>query len=322
MDVLKKIDRKGCVEIMTGAVVPPQYDCVIPVEDVQRIGNKVIVHKKPHYRSGYSIRKKGSDHKKNSLLLKKGSVLTPSNIAILSGVGRTKLLASPLLKAAIVSTGDEIVDAGKKVKPFQIRESNAYFIEAALKRSGLCEAKRFHCADKKSVLHKSLKNILKDFDVIILSGGVSMGKFDLVPDVLKELGVKIVFHKVSQKPGKPMWFGVTKDRKPVFALPGNPVSTQVGTYRYALKHLRGALGVKDGMVKGILAKSVKKPALTLFVPVRIDASSGTIKAYPVSTGGSGDFASMAGTDGFMELPAERSSVAAGFCGEIYLWGAL
>jgi molybdopterin molybdotransferase len=194
--------------------------------------------------------------------------------------------------------------------PHQIRQSNAHALQAALMEME-CEASLFSITDQKDVLEKSLSQIFQHNELIILSGGVSKGKFDYVPQVLESLGVKKLFHQVSQKPGKPFWFGAS-DHQTVFALPGNPVSTYMCFYRFIKPWLMKSFGAVDPFPSAILAKDFSfKPPLTYFLQVKIQQENGQRIAYPDPGGGSGDFANLKDVDGFLELPAEKTDFKKG-----------
>jgi molybdopterin molybdotransferase len=197
---------------------------------------------------------------------------------------------------------------------------------ASLQRRGYSHVAQDHLPDDLDTLRQRLRLHLETHDVLILSGGVSMGKFDFVPQVLTELGIGMVFHKIAQRPGKPMWFGVgttpATQGKTVYALPGNPVSTLVCLSRYVLPGLAAALGAsQNGPELIALAESVDlKTALTVFVPVQCLAGSpGQILARPRPTKGSGDFTSLVGTDGFVELPPGPAVVPGGTGVPLYRW---
>jgi molybdopterin molybdotransferase len=169
-----------------------------------------------------------------------------------------------------------------------------------------------HVADEEKVIEESLEKILSASDAMILSGGVSKGKFDFIPKVLDKLGVKKFFHRVNQRPGKPFWFGMSGDRKAVFAFPGNPVSTFMCFYKYFKPWLFHSLGVKTDEQSAVLASDFSfQPQLTYFLQVKIKMENGKLIAYPKAGGGSGDFANLNDVDGFLELPAEQSEFIAG-----------
>lgn len=288
-----------CVRIMTGAVVPKGCDCVIPIEQIQLEGDTARSRDWTMIKKHQCIRHQAADGKKGEILLKSGCRLWAPHIGIAASVGKDKIKVSVLPKIAVISTGDELVDIQKPIKQYQTRVSNSYAIQALLNQAQLGETQIFHLRDNQKLMLQSIKNILGKFDVLILSGGVSMGEFDYVPHILTQVGVKQSFHKVSQKPGKPFWFGLAKNGKPVFALPGNPVSTQICAYRYVIPYLKKASGleVKQEFIP-VLDRVNIQSDLTHFLPV----AQGRL----VAINGSGDFACLAQADGFIEYESHKT----------------
>jgi molybdopterin molybdotransferase len=296
-------DKAKCFEIMTGAPLPEGTDVVIPYEHLS-LNNKIAMVLEPAVK-GQNIHRQGSDAKKDDLLLSKGFRISPAEIALLASVGKTKVSVYKNPTAAIISTGDELVDVGETPLPHQIRKSNSYALAASLAETG-CSSDVFHLADDKTELEEKIKGLLKNYELIILSGGVSKGKFDFVPQVLESLGVKKLFHQVSQRPGKPMWFGQS-EKNTVFALPGNPVSTFMCFHCYVKPWLAKSLGSEIRKQTAVLAADFSfAPKLTYFLQVKIVNESGKLMAHPAAGGGSGDFANLKEVDGFLELPADRS----------------
>lgn len=294
-------DQNNCVEIMTGAVLPAGCNAVIPSEQVAVEADKASLKGWTLVKPRQNVRFKGSDGKKGQLLIKEPCRLLTPHIGILASVGKSKIKVSAIPRIAIISTGNELVDINKQPKPFQTRLSNSHTLKALVEGSGFGQAEIFHYPDNKKVLHKGIGQNLKNFDILILSGGVSMGQFDYVPEVLKELGVTALFHKVAQKPGKPFWFGKNKAGKVVFALPGNPVSTQMCAFRYVIPYLKKAAGIKPVQEFVSLSQEPEKSGdYTQFIPVKITEKNGMRYAQPISIGGSGDFAALASADGFIE----------------------
>lgn len=318
---LRLIHHNSCIEIMTGAVLPRGCDCVIPVEQTKVDGKKIIIADRLQLTKMQYIRKQGEDHKKGEILLKAGCVLLPPQISVAVSVGKTKIKVNYNPTVAIISTGDEIVGLRKRAGRFQVRNSNAYGVQAALFHNGFHRAGIFIVKDYRNLLYKMLSGALKLFDIVILSGGVSMGKFDLVPHVLEELGVKVLFHKVNQKPGKPLLFGKDNKGKIVFGLPGNPVSTQVCTYRYVLPFLKRVVGMPSGAETVCLAQKIKVTNnMTTFLPVKISRTkSGRSVAQLLNYGGSGDFSALGPSDGFVELRAGRGFLKKGVKVPLYRW---
>ena len=222
----------------------------------------------------------------------------------------------------VVSTGVELIDPGEPIENFQVRRSNVYGIAALLRTRGFVRVGDDHLLDDAQLLGKRLRLHLDTHDAVILSGGVSMGRFDLVPRVLVELGVREVFHHVSQRPGRPMWFGIGPQGQSVFGLPGNPVSTLVCLSRYVLPALDRAMGLNPLATEKIaLAAAVEHtPALTGFLPVKIEIDDWARPwALPQPTNGSGDFTALVGTDGFVELPPGPNTYAKGFVARLHRW---
>jgi|CXWL01.1.fsa_nt_gi molybdopterin molybdotransferase len=315
-------NKNGCFKIMTGAVVPDGCNCVIPIEYVHIQEKTAVVFGIEKLERGWNIRFQGQDCKKGKLLLKSGCSLSPVHIATAASFGKARIKVSVKPKVAIIATGDELVDIHiKNIKPFQIRKSNSYALDAALQSTRLCDTQMFHLKDDKKSLLVEIKKILSRFDILVLSGGVSMGDFDYVPQVLKELNVKVLFHKVAQKPGKPFWFGKYKDQNVVFALPGNPASTQMCAYRYVIPYLKKAAGLAGCISYVALAHDFNsKTDYTNFVPVKINFSKDAkLVGVPVSTGGSGDFGSLANSDGFIELKAGQRQFSKDSVVPFFVW---
>jgi len=294
-----------CVEIMTGAMLPVGADTIIPVERIWREDDTIHVEVTLSVTARQFVHRRGSDRPQGSALLASGVRLGPPEIAILAAAGLADVEVTVAPRVAVISTGDELVEPGRPVAPQQIRSSNDRAIAAALTRHCGANVTRALLRDEREQLLARIHALHDENDVLILSGGVSMGQFDLVPGVLADLGVGLVFHKIEQRPGRPMWFGISGDAKPVFALPGNPVSTLVCLYRYVLPALNRALGLPPAEPEWVrLAEEVVfEPDLTYFLPVTVTAtSSNDMVAWPRPTNTSGDFVSLANTAGFIELP--------------------
>lgn len=322
-------DKMATVEIMTGAILPQNADTIIPYENVQIEDGKAKILDESLVEKVKSIHTKGKDRTKGDLLIAKGKTIGPAEIAILATVGLSKVEVKQLPKVAIIATGDELVAVSEKPLPYQIRSSNVHTIQAALKNWGL-HSNIFHINDDKENLIEQIGLILKQHDVLIISGGVSKGKFDYVPEVLEELGIKKVFHKVKQRPGKPLWFGVGFDvgfgvgsgsdiegknesKKVVFALPGNPVSSFMCLNRYFKKWLWESLGLEPTLYFAQLKTDcVFDKKLTRFLQVKDEINAeGKLMAEPLVGHGSGDLANLSNCDGFLELEAERDLFKAG-----------
>ena len=311
-----------CIEVMTGAVLPTGCDSVVPVERLVVGQGQAALMADASVEAWQNVHRRGSDSRQGALLLRAGERLRAPEIAIAAsaGMARVRVASQPML--AVISTGNELVEPGEPVLAHQVRRSNAYAIVSALREHGFQRVADDHIRDDAVELHQRLRFHLETHDVLVLSGGVSMGRFDLVPQVLGELGVRTIFHKVAQRPGKPLWFGVAPSGAAVFGLPGNPVSTLVCLTRYVLPALRGSLGQSPGRLErmALSAAITVTPPLTHFIPVRLEQDDwGRDWAVPAPTNGSGDFTALAGTEGFVELPPGPNTYAKGFVTRLYRW---
>ena len=294
-----------CIEIMTGAVCSSGCDTVVPYEHI-RIDNGTAHIEFIPSAIGKNIHAQGSDKKRGEVLVPKGKRIGPAEIGIAASIGKETLRILRKPRVLICSTGDELVDIHETPLAYQIRRSNVYALMASIASLGI-EADNLHLPDEKEQLERALEEALKSYDVVILSGGVSKGKFDLLPVVLQELGVRTLFHGIAQRPGKPMWFGYS-ERCTVFALPGNPVSTLACAARYVLPWFKKQLGLDNQTMRTSL---VEEPAthetLCLFIPVKLSHTLHGPESQVQQHQGSGDFSALSGIDGFVEVPAEKSA---------------
>jgi len=309
MAPLKLQQESNAIEVMTGAMLPDGTDSVIRYEDLE-IKNGTATMLIDTMDPTQNIHPQAQDCKMSERLLSEGFKISPAEIALLASVGKNQVSVYQLPKTAIISTGDELVDVDEQPLPWQIRRSNAYALQAAFKQMNH-QADQFHISDNEEVLIAKLKKIFESHELIILSGGVSKGKYDFVPKTLEQVGIQKLFHQVSQKPGKPLWFGRSNTHT-VFALPGNPVSTYMCFYRFIKPWLEKSMGLKSENNYAILAHDFQfKPALTYFLQVKTVNDQGKLVAYPKAGGGSGDFANLKDVNGFLELPMHQSEFKAG-----------
>lgn len=296
-----------CIEIMTGGVCSIGCDTVVPYEHI-RIENGIAHIEIIPNVTGKNIHLKGSDKKQGSVLTEKGSRIGPAEIGIAASIGKETLKVYRLPRVLICSTGDELVEIHSTPLAHQIRRSNVFALKAALQGLGI-ESDNLHLPDSAEQLRTALHSAFQSFDVILLSGGVSKGKFDLLPEVLSDLGVTTVFHGIAQRPGKPMWFGRSQ-KTVVFALPGNPVSTLACAARYALPWLRKQLG-HEIMQSEIQILDIITPheKLTLFIPVRVTHTTSIMQTQVIRNQGSGDFSRLSGMTGFIEVEPCAHSAA-------------
>ncbi|NQX91489.1 MAG: molybdopterin molybdotransferase MoeA [Flavobacteriales bacterium] len=283
-------------KIMTGAPVPVNGDTVIRREDLKFDGDKVKLNHEVLVKKGQSIHKAGTDQQQGEVIIPKGTKLDHGSIASLATVGRAVIEVKKLPRISLITTGDEVVMPHLTPENHQIRASHPSFIKSVFSAFNITMSHEHVLDDSKSML-ASIERALKQSDVLILTGGVSKGEKDYIPDVLKALGVDIVFHRIAQKPGKPMLFG-RLGSKSVFGLPGNPVSVAATSSAYLLPYLSLVQPIKVGLSESI---SFKK-SLTFFCPVFCYRDGSRIKARPVPFNTSGDVLSLAKVTGFVELP--------------------
>ena len=278
-------NSEAAIEIMTGAPVPKECSSIIKIEDIvfidiagekwaEYVGQDAIKH-------GQFIHIQASDCKKNDPILSSGTKIGPVEIAITATIGKSELSVFKKPGIAIFSTGDEIVGIHEKPQAHQIRSSNSVMLESVLKSHGFSTTVA-HMKDEKSVVAKSLESALEKHEILLLSGGVSAGKKDFIPEVLAELGFKPIFHKIAQKPGKPLYVGNRADGRLVFAFPGNPISTLICFWIYFLPWVLGNRLVLSTMSVVNLPSS--NPKLDQWLPVKIKGG----QAEPLKNNGSGD----------------------------------
>jgi molybdopterin molybdotransferase len=311
-----------CIEIMTGATLPENANCIVPVERITVIDGVAKIEPEYVLKKDRYIHPRGSDYAKGAHILTPGKRVSPLDIAIIASCGETQVEVAKDPVIRVISTGNELVAAGESIEAHQIRMSNGPAVVSLLTSHGHDRIEHDHIVDDVDALRERLAKHLGDADVLILSGGVSMGKADYVPAVLADLGVEVIFHKISQRPGKPMWFGSGPDGQLVFGLPGNPVSALVCCRQYVIPALCKAAGMTETPpVFAALASNVSfKPALTCFQPVKlISGAAGQTLAIPVKTNTSGDFAALSATDGYVELPMEQTNFPAGTAVFLHRW---
>ncbi|MEJ2128213.1 MAG: molybdopterin molybdotransferase MoeA [Woeseiaceae bacterium] len=316
------LEKGKCIEIMTGASLPVGAGCIVPVERIAVSENTATLENDYQASERQFIHAQGSDHTQGTELLAAGKRVSAMDMAIINSCGLTEIQVARAPVIRMISTGNELVPAGEPIEPHQIRMSNGPAVISLLESHGYHDCQHDHLVDEPEILRQRIGEHLDQADVLILSGGVSMGKADYIPEVLADLGVEAVFHKISQRPGKPMWFGMGPNKQAVFALPGNPVSTLVCCRQYVIPALAKASGLKERQPEfAALAQDVTfEPELTCFLPVRLLSNTGgQLLAMPVHTNTSGDFASLSGTDGYLELALEQSSFPAGTVAQLHRW---
>lgn len=309
-------EENQCIEIMTGAALHSSMDTVIRYEDILINNNVASIN--IDIKKGQNIHLKGRDKKAGEILVKANQVITPSILGIAASVGKTFLTVKKLPRVAIISTGDEMVPPENTPAPFQLRRSNGITIKSVLEKYKI-DADWLHWNDDFELIKKELSQCIDHYDILLMSGGVSMGKFDYLPKACEELGIEKLFHKIKQRPGKPFWFGKSQNGKLVFAFPGNPVSVFMCLHRYFIPWLERSLEIPENPQYAVLQNDIDFPfSLQYFAQVKLSVNpSGQLIAESVNTNGSGDFSHLAETDAFIELPLEKSAFKKG---EVYkIW---
>lgn len=321
-DERQTLEPGHAIEIMTGASLPGGADCIVPVERI--VVNELGAHVQANCEAAVRqfIHARGSDHTKGSELLAPGKRVTAADIAVIASAGLAEVEVAMNPAIRVISTGNELVPPGEPIGDHQIRMSNGPAVVALLADNGFTDAVHEHVADDRAMLEARIGEHLANADALVLSGGVSMGKADYVPEVLASLGVSVHFHGISQRPGKPMWFGTGPEGQAVFALPGNPVSTLVCCRQYVIPALRQMQGEPPpSPTFAALIEPVEfPPKLTCFLPIKLVSNTkGQLLAMPIRTNTSGDFAALSKTDGYIELPLEESEFPAGTIAPLHRW---
>ena len=323
----------SAARIMTGAPVPPGADAIVPVEHTE--GGRaldatpehdgtasVIVRREPA--PGAHIRRRGDDLAPGDTVLEPGSVLTSRAIAAAASAGADALLVHGRPRVAVISTGSELVAPGSPAHHGQIPDSNSFLLAGAVTEAGGVAKRLGAVADDVDALRELLEGAAADADAIVLSGGVSVGAYDVVKELLAPLGVR--FGTVRMQPGKPQGFGLWHDGTPIFALPGNPVSAAVSFevfVRPALRRLQGLAEVHRPLFSATAEIGWRTPPeRRQYIPVvMVRDAAGALNVRPAAAGGSGSHlvASLALADGLVIVPEDLDAVAAGDTVTVLSW---
>ncbi len=305
-------NSENCIEVMTGAVLPNKANTVIRYEDVT-IENEVATINVDAINDAQNVHNKGKDGKVGDLLIRQNTKISAAEIGVLATVGKSFVKVVKQPKVMIVSTGDELVGVDEIPLEHQIRRSNVFTLVSLLEKLNI-PSDTAHITDDKPVLKSKIKSFLQEYDVLLFSGAVSKGKFDFLPQVFEELGVEKLFHKITQRPGKPFFYGKT-DTCNIFGFPGNPISTFVNCLAYFNPWYYKSVGVEVEEETAILSTDVTfKPNLTYFLQVKLNSVLENLIATPITGNGSGDLASLVKTDAFIQLPDNKTEFKKG---EVY-----
>lgn len=296
------------VRIFTGAPVPQGADTVVMQEKIT-LSNQELFINDTQLQKGANVRPRGSEIKAGAVAMSKGTLLTPAAIGFLASLGMVEVPVYPKPSVAVIVTGNELQAPGKPLQAGQVYESNSFTLAAALKQFDISDVAFFFALDDLNLLQKLLRDALLRFDMILLTGGVSVGSYDFVVQAAAACGVTQQFHKVAQRPGKPLFFG-TYEHTLIFGLPGNPASVLTCFYQYVVLALEGQLGKRE-LVKHVqlplAAAYSKKPGLTHFLKARCDAQS----VMPLQAQESYKLASFATANCLIELDETGSDYTKG-----------
>jgi molybdopterin molybdotransferase len=240
------------IRIFTGAAVPGGADTVVMQEKSKVINGELFIEDE-NLKAGANVRTQGSEIKKGTLALETGTLLTPAAIGFLAGLGFDKLPVYPKPAISLIVTGNELQMPGQPLQYGQVYEANSFSLEAALKQYGIAEIRKFHCGDNPDALVSLIHDAMEYSDLILLTGGVSVGNYDFTRRAAEQCGVTVLFHKIKQRPGKPVLFG-SKGNKLLFGLPGNPASVLTCFYLYVAPAIEKFMNQKP-RVKKITAAS-------------------------------------------------------------------
>jgi molybdopterin molybdotransferase len=306
-------DANCCVEIMTGAPCPPNTYAVVQKEQVTRSDD--LVSMPDRVAAGQHIAPKGSECRAGQILLPPGRQIDPFALAVLATVGKTHIKAIPRPRLGIVSTGTELVRAEERPEPFQIRDCNGIMLAAMAQTIGLAPATVLISPDDTNAILDSFR-ALEHCDIIIVSGGVSAGRYDLVPDALAQYGADVIFHKVSQKPGKPL-LAARRGSQLIFGLPGNPLACHLGFHRYvaaAIRKMQGLNPDRPVFFAQLAQAADRTHERTYFMPgiVETPATSDRLPLLRTLPGkSSADIFQSAGANCYAEIQPGPAPAAAG-----------
>ncbi len=272
-----KLKNTEAIRIFTGAFVPDNADTVVMQEHVMANKDSILIATMPEKLS--NVRPKGEQIAKDEVVFEANTLITPAAIGFLACLGITEVEIYKKPKVAILVTGNELVQPGKKLKKGKIFESNSFMLEAALETIGIKKTKVYRVKDNLKATKNALKSILKKYDVVLISGGISVGDYDFVKEALLQNGVQELFYKINQRPGKPMFFG-SKNETLVFALPGNPASSLTNFYIYVSPAIKNKLGFseihKTKVVRKLNSDIKNSTGKTLFLKAKYDETKVTV----------------------------------------------
>lgn len=319
----RKIDPGFCVPVMTGAAMPAGADSVVIKEDVQRDGKSILVFRE--VMRGENVRYRGEDIKKGDIVLKSQNLIGPASIGVLASLGICKVKTFKPPAAGVIATGDELIEIDKKLGKARVRDSNSYTLSAQIKSAGAGFNRYGIVGDDESRIRKNIEKAQRENDIVLITGGTSMGEYDLVRDTLEDMGADLVFWRVNQKPGRPLTL-YRLEGKPIFGLPGNPVSVMICFEMYVRPLIRKTMGFRQLFRPLVRAEALhefrNKKGRTSFARVILENRDG--KYFFSSTGikGSGMLTSMVRANAIACFPHDMGDVKKGSIMEVHKIGCL
>ncbi len=307
-----RVKRGRAVRIMTGAQIPTGCDAVVQKEHIGEEEGTILCTRPA--RTGDHIRRCGDEFRAGDTVFAHGTPISPAVAGVLAALGQLRVRVYKHPRVSLVITGSEITDRGGQLRPGQIRDANSWSIAFALRQLGI-ECRVCHAADRLDELTPLLRQELRQSDLLITTGGVSVGEYDFVRRSLYDLGVAEHFWRVAMKPGKPVFFG-SRGRRLVFGLPGNPVSALLACFLFVRPALLGMLGVEGWQAGGVQARlgaAVQgSPDRSVFLRVAFENDGGPVpRAMPVREQGSHMLTGMARAHGLLQLPLSRATLPEG-----------
>lgn len=324
----KAVTTTGAVRIMTGATLPANCDCVVPIERTQfdeASPDQVVIPRDAIFAEA-NLMRQGTAARQGSHLLAAGTQLQPQQIAALAEFGQSNVPVYRRPTAAVLATGDELIPYDQPLRPGAIRNSNEPMLMAQAATSGACPVSLGVARDTVAELSMRIQQGLKH-DVLLLSGGVSAGTLDLVPQQLAATGVEQIFHGVDMKPGKPLWFGIRRYESRttlVFGLPGNPVSSLVCFELFVRPALEKISGIAGPHQRGLVARLSQPFAVKgnrpVYQPAVISVQEGQLHVRPVAWNGSSDLKATVEANGMALMTSTHGGYTAGELVPVWFWG--
>lgn len=318
-----RVTAGSCVRILTGAPVPATTDAVVKLEETTENDGVVKFHSTTKAKA--NIRFRGEEVTKGQTILHKGDVLNSARIGLCASVGKAVVKVHSRPRVTVLCTGRELRTPGEKVEPHQLFNSNGPSLIAALKSAGISKVKHQIVPDDPKIVATRLKTALGNSDVVIITGGVSVGKYDFVPEAIKTLGAKVQFHGVAMKPGKPQLYATMSNNRHIFGLPGNPLSVMTGFGELVLPAIRRLSGYDEAAcsvaMKLPLSQPVKNKAIprAAFVLGKLIWSPKGLHVAPIVSCGSADLVAGAQADGVIHVPRDIQKISTGEIVEFTPW---